>query len=148
MTSQFLAAAASIALVGAGVAGTAGTRSFEALPGVSTAFADGADSGAGGKCRVDIIRAGAAGAADITRQTLQDGNCICTITTGPASSNGSAEEIVTNLLRDRTCDGAPAPGKVISEAASGGGGGWVLPVVLAVVGAGGLVVALGKDSNG
>ncbi len=149
MTSQFLAAAASVALIGAGFTG-AGTRSIEALPGLQSAFADGNGGGADKVCRVDVIRSGNAGAADITRQELAGGNCVCIVTTGPASNNGSAEDAVTNLLRDKTCGDAPLVGKTVSEAAAGGGGGGgtIIITVLTVVGAAGLVVALGKDSNG
>lgn len=148
MTSQFLAAAASVALVGAGLADV-GTRSIEAMPSIQTAFADGNGDGGDKLCRVDVIRSGTPGSADITRQELDSGQCVCIVTTGPASNNGSAEGIVTNLLRDRTCGDAPLAGKVVSEAATGGGGsGTVILTVLGVVGAAGLAVALGTDSHG
>jgi hypothetical protein len=149
VTSQFLAAAASVALIGAGFAG-AGTRAIDAMPGVQSAFADGNGAGGDKVCRVDVIRSGNAGAANITRQELAGGNCVCIVTTGPASNNGSAENIVTNLLRDKTCGDAPLVGETVSEAAAGGGGsgGTVIITVLGVVGAAGLAVALGKDTGG
>lgn len=113
----------------------------------TTLAADG--QGGGNKCRVDVIRNGTPGTADITRLVENDGTCVCTVTTGAANANGSAENIVTNLLRDRACDGAPAPGRPVSEAASAGGGsGVVLPVLIATVGAAGLAVAVGNDSKG
>lgn len=149
MTSQFLAAAASVALIGAGFSG-AGTRSIEALPGFST-FGAGSDGGADDRCRVDVVRSGNPGKADITRQELDNGQCVCIVTTGPASSNGAAEDVVTALLRDRTCSNAPVVGRAVSDAAvggTGGGSGTIIVTVLGVVGAAGLAVALGKDSNG
>lgn len=150
MFSQFLAAGASVALIGAGVAGGSAIRSFDALPGMQTAVADGDGAGASGTCRVDVVRAGAAGTASVTRQVLNDGSCVCSITTGPASGNGSAENIVTALLRDRTCADAPLVGEAVSDAAgaAGGSSGIIIPVLVGVVGAAGLAVALGASSNG
>ena len=151
MTSQILAAAASIALIGAGVAGTSGTRAFEAMPGVSAAFADGEGGGSTDKCRVDVIRSGNPGAADITRQVLSDGSCVCSITTGPSNGNGSAEDIVTALLRDRTCADAPAAGKLAGDPAPRGAGsslGYILGGIGVIGVVAGLAVAGGSDSNG
>lgn len=149
MTSQFLAAAASLALIGAGFADV-GTRSIDAMPGLQTAFADGSGGGADNRCRVDVIRSGTPGTADIARQQLDSGQCVCIVTTGPASNNGSAEDVVTALLRDRTCGNAPLVGNTVGEVAGAGGGssGTIVITVLGVVGAAGLAVALGKDSGG
>ncbi|MEY4952288.1 MAG: hypothetical protein RL299_712 [Pseudomonadota bacterium] len=149
MTSQFLAAAASVALVGAGFTG-AGTRAIDAMPGVQTAFADGSGSGADKVCRVDVIRSGTPGNADITRQELDNGQCVCVVTTGPASNNGSAENVVTNLLRDKTCGEAPLVGVTGGEAAAAGGGssGTLVVTLVAVAGAAGLAFVLGKDTHG
>lgn len=148
MASQFVAAAASVALIGAGFASAEGTRSAEVLPAFkSMVAADGA--GGDNKCRVDVVRSAPTGAADITRSVLNDGTCVCTITTGPSNNNGAAEGIVSDLLRDRTCDGAPGVGQPASQAATGGGGsGVVLPVLIGAVGAVGLAVAVGSDSKG
>jgi len=149
VTSQFLAAAASAALIGAGFTG-AGTRAIDAMPTMQTAFADGAESsgGAGKVCRVDVIRSGNPGVADIARQELDGGKCICIVTTGPASSNGSAEDVVTNLLRDKTCGDAPLVGDTASEAAAGGGGGGLVYTAVGVAAAAGLAAGLGGASNG
>lgn len=150
MTSQFIAAAASVALLGAGFSAVDGTRSAEALPMNSVSLAQG-DVAGGGSCRVDVIRSAPAGAADITRHVLTDGTCVCTVTTGPAGGNGGAENIVSNLIRDRACEGAPAPGRPVAEAATGttgGGGSVILPVLVGTVGAAGLAVAMGSDSKG
>lgn len=152
MSSQIIAAIVAAGLVGAGVASASETRSVSALPVQSLMAADGA--GAGGECRVDVIRSGTPGSADVTRQVFNNGSCICTITTGPSgNANGSAEAIVGSLLRDRTCDGAPAPGNLGSQVAGAAGGGsgtsgTVLTVLIAAGGAAGLAVASGKDSKG
>ena len=155
MSSQITAAIAAFGLVGAGVASANETRSVSALPTQSLMAVDGigAGAGAGGECRVDLIRSGAPGSADVTRQVFNNGGCVCTITTGPSgNANGSAEAIVASLLRDRTCDGAPPAGELgqASGAAGGGGGtsGAVLTALVAAGGAAGLIVALGKDSKG
>lgn len=153
MTSQIIAAIAAAGLLGAGVASATETRSFAALPSQVLMAADGlgGGSGAGGQCRVDVVRNGAPGTADITRQVMNNGGCVCTISTGPSgNANGSAEAIVGALLRDRTCDGAPAPGNSGGQAAGGSGGaaGTVLTVLVAAGGAAGLAIALGKDSKG
>lgn len=151
MTSQFIAAAASVALLGAGFSAVDGTRSSESLPMTSASLVQG-DVGGSNKCRVDVIRSAPPGAADITRHVLTDGTCVCTVTTGPAGGNGGAENIVSNLIRDKACEGAPAPGKAVAEVATGttGGGtsGVVIPVLIGTVGAAGLAVAVGQDSKG
>lgn len=147
MTSQFLAAAASVALLGAGFAGVEGTRSAEVLPSHQISFMS-AQGGAGNKCRVDVIRTGTAGVADITRSELTDGTCVCTVTTGQPSVNGSAESVVTSLLRDRACDGAPAPGASAGESSNFVGPALILPALIAPVGAAGLAVAVSNDSDG
>jgi hypothetical protein len=147
VTSQLLAAAASVALVGAGIAGTSGVRSFEAMPTQTTVVADG--EGAGGQCRVDVVRTGDSGTVNTTKSVLEDNSCVCTVTTGPVGANGNAEGVVTGILRDRTCADSPTVGKTVSEAAtSGGGSGVIIPVVVGVVGAAGLAVALGSNSRG
>ena len=154
MSSQITAAIVAFGLVGAGVASANETRSVSALPTQSLMAVDGIGAGAGGECRVDVIRSGAPGSADVTRQVFNNGGCVCTITTGPSgNANGSAEAIVASLLRDRTCDGAPPAGELGSQAsgAAGGGGGTsgaVLTALVAAGGAAGLIVALGKDSKG
>lgn len=149
MTSQLLAAAASVALVGAGVAGTSGVRSFEAMPTHTSVVADGEGVGASGMCRVDVVRSGNAGTVTSTRTVLNDGNCVCTLVTGPAGANGNAEEVINSMLRDRTCPDSPTVGRAVSEVArTGGGGGLIIPVLVGVVGAAGLAVALSANSRG
>ena len=149
MISQLLAAAASVALVGAGVAGSSGVRSFEAMPTRTSAVADGDGAGASGVCRVDVVRSGDAGTVTSTRTVLNDGSCVCTLVTGPAGANGNAEDVVTAMLRDRTCPESPTVGRAVREVArTGGGGGVIIPVLVAVVGAAGLAVALSANSRG
>lgn len=150
MTSQFIAAAASVALLGAGFSSVDGTRSADSLPMGSAKLAEG-QAGGGGNARVDVIRTGPSGTAKITRTVMTDGTTVCTVTTGPAGNNGDAEDIVKGLLRDRACEGAPAPGRPIADAvtgASGGGGGVIIPALVATLGAAGLAVAMGSDSKG
>ena len=149
MTSQLLAAAASIALVGAGVAGTSGVRSYEAMPTRTSAVADGEGAGASGQCRVDVLRSGDGGTVTTTRTVMNDNSCVCTVMTGPAGANGNAEDVVTGILRDRTCADSPTVGQAVREVArAGGGGGLIVPVLVGVVGAAGLAVALGNNSRG
>jgi hypothetical protein len=153
VTSQLLAAAAAIGLLGAGFANAGETRSFEAMTGQAAMFGAGEGGGAAGdKCRVDVIRTGSTGSADISRQTFNDGSCVCTITTGPAGDNGSAETIVSNLLRDREC-GAPAVADAATsgDAAGGGGmgGGAVVGVLFGLAALGvGVAAGGGSDSPG
>lgn len=154
MTSQFLAAAAAVGLLSAGLANASETRSFEAMTGQTAMFGSGEGSGAAGdKCRVDVVRTGSAGSADVSRQEFSDGSCVCTVTTGPAGNNGSAETVVSNLLRDRECAGAAggSGGEAGAAAAGGGGGiggGAVIGVLFAVSAAGIGLAAGGKDSAG
>lgn len=150
MTSHFIAAAASVALLGAGFAGAEGTRSAQALPGQSSVAAAN-ETGTAKRCQVEVIRTGTPGVANIVRDELTDGTCVCIVTTGEPARNGAAENVVLDLLRDRTCEGAPAPARGLTEAAtagSGGGAGVLLPVLISTVGAAGLAVALGSDSKG
>ncbi|WP_296678296.1 hypothetical protein [Novosphingobium sp.] len=155
MSAQIVSALAAFGLIGAGVAGSVETRAIDAVP-VTMAMMGGGQAAAGGKCRVDVFRTGNPGNADITRQVLDNGNCVCTVMTGPAPSNGGAEDVVKALLRERTCDSAPltsATGNgvgapVAAAASTGGGSAAVLPVVVGVAGAAGLAVALGKSSKG
>jgi hypothetical protein len=119
-------------------------RSADALPSASVVMAAGAPEIA--KCRVDVLRTVAGGRADITRSELSDGTCVCTVTTGPQTINGSAEDIVVGLLRDRECAGAPVAGGNPLSA-----GGSILGLLPAVVGApavGGLAAGLGSSSPG
>ncbi len=147
--SYFIAAAASVALVAAGPASAEGTRSIEALPS-QTSMAAANESGSSSRCKIEVVRSGTPGAADITRAVLSDGSCVCKVTTGQAVGNGGAENVVTDLLGKGTCDGARAPGKVTSQvAAASGGSRFLLPLLLSTILAAILAsMAGGNDSKG
>ena len=113
-----------------------------------SAVADGEGAGASDMCRVDVVRTGASGTVTSTRTVLRDGSCVCTLVTGPNGNNGNAEDVVTGMLRDRTCPESPMVGQPVREAAMEGGHNFVIPVLVAVVGAAGLAVALSSKSRG
>ena len=149
MITQFLAATASVALIGAGVVGSADVRSSDAVPMSQSAVTDGDSGGSSGICRVDVVRSGLPGTVTSTRTVLNDNSCVCTLVTGPADSNGNAEDVVTVMLRDRNCPDSPTVGQAVREVArTGGGGGLIIPVLVGVVGAAGLAVALSAESRG
>lgn len=148
MAGYFAGVLAAAGMMTAGVAATAAVRSADALPLVALA----AGAPVAGKCSVKVVRTGTPGAADIVREQLADGSCVCVVTTGPASSNGSAEDAVQGLLGNRECSNAPAPGNeaatTAAKAASFAPVSGILPVVLGARGAGGLAATLGNVSNG
>ena len=146
MFTQFLAATASVALIGAGAVAPSSFRSSEAM--AQSAVADGEGAGASDMCRVDVIRSGESGTVTSTRTVLKGGSCVCTLVTGPAGNNGNAEDVVTAMLRDRTCPNSPMAGGPVHEAAMAGGHNLVIPVLVGVVAAAGLAVALGAKSRG
>ena len=149
MISQLLAAAASVALIGAGAVAPSSIRSSDAMPMSQSVTADGDGAADASTCRVDVVRTGETGTVSSTRTVLRDQSCVCTLVTGPAGNNGNAEDVVTAMLRDRTCPNSPMVGQTVSEVArTGGGGGLIIPVLVGVVGAAGLAVALGSHSRG
>lgn len=106
----------------------------------------------GEKCEVIVDRNGTPGVANVTRSALANGQCVCNVSTGPEAGNGSAESVVTALLRDKTCDGAPSAGNTGTEqagsSAGGGASGGVLGGVVGAVAVGGLAAGLGGKSKG
>ena len=148
MFTQLLAAAASVALIGAGAVAPSSIRSSEAMPSVQSAVADGDGAGASNMCRVDVVRTGQSGTVTSTRAVLKDHSCVCTLVTGPAGNNGNAEDVITAMLRDRNCPNSPMVGAPVSEAAEANHGGLVIPVLVGVVAAAGLAVALSAKSRG
>ena len=148
MFSQLLAAAASVALIGAGAVAPSSIRSSDAMPLAQSVTADGEGAGDARMCRVDVIRTGESGTVTSTRAVLKDHSCVCTLVTGPAGNNGNAEDVVTAMLRDRTCPDSPMVGGPVHEAAMAGGHNFVIPVLVAVVGAAGLAIALSAKSRG
>ena len=148
MFSQLLAAAASVALIGAGAVAPSSFRSSDAMPMAQSVAADGDGASDARMCRVDVVRTGESGTVTSTRTVLKDHSCVCTLVTGPAGNNGNAEDVVTAMLRDRTCPDSPMVGGPVHEAAMAGGHNFVIPVLVAVVGAAGLAVALSAKSRG
>ena len=144
MAGYIFSALAAAGLMTAGVAAAGSLRSADALP--MPALAQG--SAEAGQCAVQVVRSGAPGTAVIVRDQLAEGGCVCVVTTGPASNNGSAEETVTNLLRDRECSDAPAAGSAAGKGAGFGPAGGVLPIILGATGAGGLAASLEAASDG
>ena len=148
MLSQILAAATSVALIGAGAVGSADIRASEAIPMAQSSVTDGNVGDGAGSCRVDVVRSGEPGTVTSTR-TVNSGGCVCTLLTGPAQSNGNAEAVIADMVRDRNCPESPTVGSAVSEAATSGGGSHVvIPVLLGIVGAAGLAVALSSNSRG
>ena len=150
MTSQFIASVAAISLLGAGVAASSETRSYAVLPALTSTSVANGEGASGQKCRVEVVREGMPGAADVARTVLDNGDCLCTVRTGPANNNGSAESIVVALLRDRECTNPVSAGQLAQGAGGGGGIGGALPFVLGGLAvAGGVAVGLGgKKSPG
>ena len=147
MFSQLLTGAVSVALIGAGTVVPSSIRSSDAM--ALSVAADGDGVSDAGTCRVDVVRTGESGTVSSTRTVLKDRSCVCTLVTGSAGNNGNAEDVVTAMLRDRTCPNSPMVGQTVSEVArTGGGGGLIIPVLVGVVGAAGLAVALGSHSRG
>lgn len=145
MSSPLTLAAASLALLGLGLASADGTRSSATVPGVQL-LQNATAAGAAATCRIEVVRTGTPGTASVTRLAEGDGGCLCTVTTGPSQGNGQAEDIVAALLRDRSCDGAPAPGQNSTAFAPGPG---MLPLLAVPVGAAGAAAAsTGADSPG
>lgn len=142
MAGYFITALAAAGLVTAGVAATGSIRSGDALP-VIALSAGAADAG---KCSVRVERTGTDGVANVFRADLADGSCVCVVRTGAASKNGAAETTVTDLVRDRQCQNAPALSA--EEAASFGPAPSILPVILGAGGAGGVAAGLAPASNG
>ena len=150
MFTQLLAATASVALIGAGAVAPSSIRASQAMAMSPSAVADNDGAGDSHLCRVDVIRTGESETVTTTRTVLKDHSCVCTLVTGPAGNNGNAEDVVTAMLRDRTCPNSPLVGQPVSEAATAHGthGGLVIPVLVGVVGAAGLAIALSAGNRG
>lgn len=148
MAGYLVSVLAATGLATASFAAASGVRSADVLP--VQMLASGA-AGAG-QCTVKVVRSATPGVAQVLREDGADGSCSCTVTTGPAAGNGSAESVVEGILRDRTCAKSPSgestPGEQAVKAAGAGGPGGMLPVVLGAVGAGGLAAGLASSSNG
>jgi hypothetical protein len=119
-----------------------------AVLGQSAVIAQPGDDAAGdaGRCKVTIDRSQAAGVFDVTRQTYDDGKCICYAYTGPATQGDPAESRVANLVESKSCPGAKlmavtGPSAGVAGAAAGGSGFFAGPLApllgLGVLGGGG-----------
>ena len=149
MFTQLLAAAASVAMIGAGAVAPSGFRSSEALPMAQSVTSDRDGDGDSGKCRVDVVRSGQSGTVTSTRTVLRDRSCVCTLVTGPSDNNGNAEEVINAMLRDRSCPASPMVAGHAAEASEGRHhSGIIIPVLVGVVAAAGLAVALSAHSRG
>lgn len=93
------------------------------------------------KCKVTIDRSQDAGVFDVTRQTYDDGECICYAYTGPKSQPAETEQRVANLLERKTCSGAK------SMALTGPSAVPLLPLLSSGLFIGGAVAALSGDDK-
>jgi len=100
------------------------------------------------KCAVKVDRTQEAGTYDVTRQVLENGDCICYVYTGPKPQSDTIERAIADLQERRECRDAkvmiipPAGGAAV--AAAGGTG--FLPALgigplLGVAGAGAAAAA-------
>jgi hypothetical protein len=148
VSTKIVALLASASLATSGVYAVSATRAADVLPGAPASFTAEGDAG-GPQCRVDVIRSEPAGVAKVTRSVLADGQCLCTVKTGPQNNNGSAESIVNELLSRRSCDGAPPAGELPEGANAGGGGsGGMIGGLVGALAVGGLAAGLGGKSKG
>ena len=93
-------------------------------------------------CRVRVSRTAAAGAFSLGRQVLQNGKCVCVVTTGPRSQGGAAESAIASLLLRRTCANAP----MVSSGAVGNSG--LAPIISgASLVAGGTAAAVASQKS-
>jgi len=115
-----------------------------------------ADAGPGKKCLVTVNREQAAGTLQVTRQVLDNGDCVCMVNTGPNSQAGSVENSITQLLKKREC-GEKAGPWTVGDSGNGlsaaGGSGATLPIaggVAAAAAAAGIAAGAGStnDSTG
>ena len=111
---------------------------------VAQSSSDLAGSGAS-ICRVKVSRSAEAGVFDVTRQILNNGKCVCRVTTGPRSQGGSAESALAGLLLRRTCADAPLAAAGPTGGAPGSGG---VLIGAGVLVAGGLAAALASGGSG
>ena len=102
----------------------------------------GSGGGASSTCSVRVKRNAAAGVFDITRQVLNNGRCVCRVSTGPRSQGGSAESALIGLLSRRTCPDAPLAGIV-----EGGGLGTGAIIGGVILVGGGLGAALASGGS-
>ena len=116
------------------------TRSSDAMNGGARA----------GLCNVQVQRSEAPGVFSINREVLQDGSCVCSARTGPASQGGTAEAALGVLMQSRECSAsnnlASAQGGNSTGARRGGGLG-TTALILGTVAGGGLTVGLTRGGT-
>lgn len=71
-----------------------------------TAVAQGSSEAPAKQCNVKVDRSADAGTFDVVRQTFENGNCVCAVTTGPTSQAASVEGRVSSILNSRSCAAA------------------------------------------
>lgn len=103
----------------------------------SAAQASGGSGGNSRLCQVVVNRTASPGVYDVTREERRNGQCVCRVTTGPASQAGSAESAVASIRTNRTCANAP-----LAQAVQRGGLGTGGYVGIGILLAGGLTAAL------
>ncbi len=118
------------------------------IPGVASASAaaaagNGGSGGSSNLCRVQVRRNASAGVFDVSRAVLDNGRCVCRVSTGPRSQGGSAESALASLLLRRSCADAPL------AAATGATGGISTGLLIGGLAAAGLGIglALGGSSS-
>ena len=116
-----------------------------AVFGVGSSFAS-AKSDTSNKCAVTVDRSMAADLFQVTRQRMDNGDCVCHVTTGPQTQSSSVEELIANLQASGKCGTTPA-------AAVGDGSAKKFPWIIigGAAGVGGIIAAAasgGSDSTG
>ena len=123
------------------------------LLGASAVMAQAEQSDAqAGQCRVVIDRSQDAGVFDVTRQSDDDGNCICYAYTGPETQGDPVEAQVASLEQSKRCPDAKVMAITGPAAGTEAGGSGFLAGPLApllAVGAlgGGAAAAAGAGGN-
>lgn len=111
----------------------------------------------GKKCAVKVDRSQSDGTYDVTRQVLENGDCICFVYTGPRPQADTIERAITRLQEVRECPdakvmmvpGAVAVGAGAGAGAAGGVGGAAIGVGAAAAAAAlGVAASGGNDSPG
>ena len=130
---QIIAGAAFLTVLTAGGAAVAVAQSTDAAP-------------AAGTCQVTVDRSQAADSFRVDRQTLQNGDCVCYVYTGPSTQGASTESQVADVLNRRDCGAAAAP---VGETAAATGGGSNVPLIVAggIGVAGGIVALTNSDGH-
>ena len=60
------------------------------------------------KCEVTVDRSQPSGVYDVTRQEMENGDCICYVYTGPAPQSDTIENSIATLLQTGECPDAQA----------------------------------------